>query len=337
MKHNEAAEQFLAKALGDEGLEELRKFELYKLQTNTVLDHEEIRTALQIVPRTVLSLLQRELTPMGKDQGKEIRLPVREEAYLHVTKMSNDVYTGEIREKSKIVAKFRDRSLPGVGLVVMSTFELYDVNQLASEKSPEVNDDTVKIQRIIDERLGLRDLVRQVVDQRLSEREAVDHLIRIRLMQVISEAKKDKVAEQISNVTKIATSEPEAQKDPYFRGMANGLQVADSIANDKEPEFIEAPKKKLLKDFLDKKTKKRQPEFQIEISKSEVVTCPDCGKDIFSNGSYTGCICFGDDRDNKIYIKKTENGVSMRFPKSWDADNIQMLLETLRSKNRSDK
>jgi hypothetical protein len=303
MKLTASAEHFLSKVLGTECLEELHKFELYKLQTNTVLDHEEVRTALQIVPRTVLSLLQRELAPMKPSDNKSIKLPVSPEATLQLTKMSNDVYTGNIHQNGKIVAKFTNRSLPGIGLVIMSTFELYDMDSLVNMPIPQSNSDVTKIQAMIDERIGLHHLVRQVVDQRLSEREALEHIIRTKLTQAIAEASLPKNKE-------------------------------DSLENN--PEAMKPKKEPKLKSFLDKKESKRnRPEFHVVLDKNEEINCPDCGKEIFMKGAYSGCICFGDDRNNKIYIKKTESGFSMRFPKSWDAENIQMLLDTLRSKNRS--
>lgn len=216
MKLTDSAKQFLSKALGEEGFETLQKFELFKLHSNKVIDHEEIRTALMIVPRTVLSLLQKELRQMQPEQGKNITLPVEPEATLSVTKYENDVYSGRITRKNKILAQFKDRSIPGIGLVIMSTFELYDIEALASSNFPSFNDnspkedkapekvenekpaadledkksvelDSKKIKDLIDEKLELRDLVAKVVDQKLTEREAIDNFIRTKLTQILSD------------------------------------------------------------------------------------------------------------------------------------------------------
>lgn len=91
---------------------------------------------------------------------------------------------------------------------------------------------------------------------------------------------------------------------------------------------------KKLKAFIEKRQKKLK-EFQVSLEKTDVIKCEDCKKQIFIEGAFSGCICFGSDRNNKIFIKKNENGFSMRFPKSWDTENIQMLLETLRNKNKN--
>lgn len=69
------------------------------------------------------------------------------------------------------------------------------------------------------------------------------------------------------------------------------------------------------------------------MAKSETVNCPDCGQTIFGQtGGYSGCICYGQDQHRKIWLKKTEDGVQIRFSKGWDPDNISQLLETLRKK-----
>lgn len=298
MSFKPAAEAFLKKALGQDGFEELEKFELWKKKTNTVVDHEEIRTALQIVPRTILSLLQRELTPMKTDEGKEFQLPVDRDAHIQVTKHAEDVYSGEIREASKVIAQFKHRTLPGVGLVIMTTFELYDIADLDRAGKTD-GADVSKIQAIIDERLGLRDLITKVVDQRLSEREAIDQLIKLKLTQAMQEAQK-------------ADIEPEMKKE------------------DKTKKPLK------LKEFLDKKTDKQKAKFELVMQKNETVTCPDCGKDIFAKGIFSGCICYGEDRNKKVFIAKTEEGFSIKFSRAWDVENIEMLLDTLRSKaNRS--
>jgi len=40
--------------LGEVGLEQLKKAEIFKPMSNTSVDPEEIRVALEIVPRTIL-------------------------------------------------------------------------------------------------------------------------------------------------------------------------------------------------------------------------------------------------------------------------------------------
>ena len=70
------SEHFLSKTLGKDFFESLVKVELWKPGTRTTVDHEEIKTALMIVPRTIMALLIRELTPMTIGETKEIKLEV---------------------------------------------------------------------------------------------------------------------------------------------------------------------------------------------------------------------------------------------------------------------
>jgi hypothetical protein len=289
--------EFLSKALGRDGFEELNKtVELFKKKTNTVLDPEEMKIALQIVPRTILSFLQKELGSMKEDEGKKIKIPVETEAYLQVTKFANDVYSGEVIQSGKVVSSFRYRSLPGVGLVLVSAFELYDISDLSHMGKQDFGAEEKVIQDLIDEKLRVRDLVSKVVDQKLSEREAIDQMIRLRLSQMLVESENKK----------------------------EEIQVSDKP--------VKKPLK--LKEFLEKKeAKKKAAVYEIKIEKSENVTCPDCKKKIFDNSGFSGCVCFGPDRNKKIHIRKSEGGISLSFSKTWDAENIEMLLEVLRERN----
>jgi len=86
-----------------------------------------------------------------------------------------------------------------------------------------------------------------------------------------------------------------------------------------------------LKDFLSRR-KNKLKEYHVQITKSEVVDCDSCGQRIFGEGGYSGCLCMGADKDRKIWIKKSDDGVQLRFSKEWDAENIDMLLQALRAK-----
>jgi hypothetical protein len=308
------ANYFLKKTLGEDFFESLAKFELWKPGTRTTIDHEEIKTALMIVPRTIMALLIRELTPMQIGETKEIHLPVSanpNHPLMRLTKHERDVYSGDIEENNKKIVDFKYRSIPGVGLVIMSAFELYDTEKLVEmphAKEEQSEDITKKVQHLIDERLALHDLIGKVVDKRIEHRDAIKQLIMA------------KISENLPQKEEPKASEPDPEQ--FVPAMANPYPMAKS-----------AKKESPLKGFLDHKKNKVKPsEFDIEMSKGEHVHCPDCGKDIFDGQAFSGCICLGDDRDKKIYVKKTEEGVKIRFGKGWDHENIEMLLEVLRSK-----
>lgn len=66
------ANKFLSKALGNDFFEVLAKTELYKPNANVAIDIEDIRIGLKVVPRVVMSLLIRELSPMKMGESKEV-------------------------------------------------------------------------------------------------------------------------------------------------------------------------------------------------------------------------------------------------------------------------
>jgi hypothetical protein len=91
-------------------------------------------------------------------------------------------------------------------------------------------------------------------------------------------------------------------------------------------------KERPLQKFLSKRKSKK--EFSIELAKGEEISCPDCRKNIFDGKGFSGCICLGQDMDKKIFMKKSEDGVRVRFSRGWDPENIEMLLDILQKKNR---
>lgn len=298
---------FIQKALGDDFYESLVKVELWKPGTKTTLDHEEIRTALQIVPRAVLSLLYQHLSSMKVGESKEFPLMMGPDTHLKADKHERDVYSGHIREGGKILVDYKFRSIPGIGLVVMSCFELYDMENLINHR-PEKEEDSSKIQKLIDERIALHNLIEQIVTKKLSERDAIHQL----LMAKITEA------------MQVKPKEPE---------------VIIAVAAPEAPETAVEKKEDLkkgspLKDFLKKREEKKKPkEFIVHMAKGEQVSCPDCGKNIYDGNLFSGCICLGDDMDRKVWIKKSESGdIKIRFSKGWDQENIEMLLEVMRDR-----
>lgn len=325
------ADYFLNKTLG-ENFEDLLKTEIYKPGSRTTVDINDMKIGLQIVPRAIMGLLIRELSPMNIGETKEITIPVPLSTIMKVTKHERDSLSGEIIQENKKIAEFMHRSIPGIGLVLLSSLELYDIDNLSQEQTPS-EDLTQKINRAIDERLSLHDLVGKVVDKKIQERDAIKELFMAKITQDLEE--KQKIADGISNITKIQTEDPASRREPYFQGMANGLQVANAIVNDKDPQFVKLDKKKKqspLKDFLASRKDKKPKEFAIDLVKGEHIFCPDCKKDIYNGQIFSNCICYGDDRNKKINIKKTEEGIKVRFGRGWDIENMEMLLEVLRSR-----
>lgn len=279
---NSKRDFLLNKTLGKDFFESLEKFELWKPKTKTVTDHEELRSALAIVPKVIISFLTKELAPMALEETKEIELPLPSRPILKATKKENDCYTGEILDHNKMIAEFKYRPIPGIGLIILSTYELYNEKE-AQEKSQDKDLDE-KIQKIIDERLALNSLVEKVVEKQIREKEAVNKLLLSKLTQSLENPKK-------------------------------------SIGSEKLNKFIE-----------NRKNKEKNREFVVQMTKAEHINCPDCRKEIFDGTVFSGCLCLGSDMDKKVFFKKTEEGFKIKFPKSFDVENIEMLLDVLRRK-----
>lgn len=282
--------------LGDDIFETLEKYEIYKPNTNSVVDPEEIKIALQIVPRSVLSYLFNNLKYKEIGEQTELDLPFALNAKLYINKQGTDNYKGEIVQDGKKLGEFQHRSLPSVGLILLTTFELYDMPLLDEIKeSPENVEKERKLQDIIDERLTFHKLIQDVVDKRISEREAINKLIH----------------EKLNNHIQMINS--------------------DSI-NEKEDDLMENDdKKSKLKQFLESRERKRQE--TVELDKSEI-SCPDCGTQLYKGGdSIKLCVCYGEFHNKNIKIEKKENGrFKFKFPKSFEIDNIEMILDAIKNK-----
>jgi hypothetical protein len=126
-------ESFLKKAMGEDGFENLFKHSILKLNTNTTVSDAELFNALQVVPATVLAFLKKVLIPMKEGDNQRIKLPLEGDPVMDVTKLGPDVYTGQIYQQGKILSEFKYRPLPGVGLVLLTTFELYDPAKFGSK------------------------------------------------------------------------------------------------------------------------------------------------------------------------------------------------------------
>ena len=280
----------LKSILDDEFLETLAKSaDLYKIGSNTVLDPEEIRIGLKVVPRAVLSMLISELSPMPINSHKDIKLPFGMDAVIRVNKNASDDYTGSVYSGNKLVYDFMNRSIPGLGLILLSTFELYDMEEISK---PQKEDGCVaaKVQKLIDERMELHSLVSRVVEDKMSQREALHRLMMVKL------------GDTMKN--------PIPDLPPSPMGPTKPLEVQAKDVVKKEVAKKELP----LKKFLDHK--KKPKEYHVEIAKSETIHCPDCGQAVFGGASgYSGCICFGLDQHRKIWLKKTDDGFQLKFSK----------------------
>jgi hypothetical protein len=291
---------------GSEVFSDLNKSDIFKPNSKTIVDPMDFKIGHDVVPKVLLFWLTKELVGLPKEGIKDVELPgfitrlPDSKIVLHVNKVDSGMYSGEIREDGKILTSFTFRSIPGIGLILLNEFELYDMKLLENEpKQEEKSDIDTKIDDIIKERLKLLDLVEQVVDKKLNEREAIDRLVQVRLAQALKP----------ESPIKTLSIEP--------------IRVINPEDKDK------VMKRELkLKEFLDNRAKKKDKIYKVQMTKSEVA-CPDCGRTIIRNEKYTGCVCFGSDCNNELAIQKSENSAILKFDKSWDKDNIETLLKIL--------
>ena len=342
MKKN--ARAFLAKTLGSDFLESLgtslSKSEVYKQGTRTVTDTDDLFQGLQIVPRTLLNLLVRELSPMQIDEIKEIPIPSRDDTFIRVNKLERDSYSGQVFQRNVKIGDFLNRSLPGLGLVLMTMLELYSMDEL--EKEPSISEDKQsEINRIIDERLNLHSLVNKVVDGKMQQKDAIQQLLMARLTEEFVKEKTDheqtRTKLAATGVAALGYVKPgEVKQGDYAHSASLDDVMRLKQKSDEAPKVIilEPKKSRPLSEFIENRKKKLgKKEFSIEMAKSETVDCPDCSQTVFNKSGISACLCYGQDMGRKVFLKKTEDGIKISFPKSWSPENIEMLLEVLRRKN----
>jgi hypothetical protein len=323
------ADYFLKNTLGEDFLESLSKTEIWKPGSKSVNDVDDMWHGLKLVPRTVISFLVKELSGMQVGENKRVELPVAPNSFMIVTKHERDQFSGDIEQDNKKVTEFKFRSLPGIGLVLMSAFELYDEYLLEESQAkavpspaqtpqpiPEIDDTDSKIQKLIDERLMLHDLIGQVVDKKMMHKEAVHQLVLAKLTEAI------KLVNEKANQAHERATEANSKATVAVVGAEAARNIVEKSVKKPKP----------LQSFLDKK-KQKVFSIPLHMTKGESIGCPDCGKNIFDGTSLSPCICYGD--SGKIFIKKTEHGIKVKFSKNWETDNIEMLLELLKKKNRN--
>lgn len=300
---NEKETKIVKSILGDDFFIELEKSEIFKPNTKTVVSPEEIKVALQIVPRTILSYLFSNLKYRDTGDIIDLELPFVPGAAIHINKLGPDNYKGEVIKEGKVLVEFQHRSLPSIGLILLTTFELYDLSLLDEIKEPpkkEVCEKVEKLQDLIDERMMLHHLIKDVVDRRISERDAIHKLIQ------------EKLNSHIMSVN----TEPEQ---------------GEALMTNKEAESMD--KKSKLREFLENKEQRRQEE--VEIDKSEI-RCQDCLTPLYKAGDKDEiklCVCYGQFHNKTIeFSKSQDNRVKFKFPKSFDTDNVEMLLDTIKEK-----
>src|SRR5690606_31739171 len=190
------------------------------------------------------------------------------------------VYHGEVLRGGKILYRFKYRTIPGIGLILLTTFELYDLDKLDSDDDLDEKK-TNYLSSLIEERIAMRSLIGQVVEEKLAQRDAIEQLIKLRIS---SEMKKEAISP-----TKAEMEYAPEKEEPKAEGPTKATKLK---------EFIEGQKRKLEK----------KEGYTVHLLKGEQVRCPDCKQKLFDGNTMTGCVCYGSDMGRKIFLKKGENG-----------------------------
>jgi hypothetical protein len=292
----------LSSLIGKELTETLIKSDgIFKPNVAAVASIDEMHRGLSIVPKIVLKWLSLHLKNMQQSEVKDIQIPWNSKASLHVEKKENDLYSGHLLLNNKPIY-YTFRTLPGVGLILLSHLELYDLD---SKEEIQVPDFSKEISDQIDEKLKLIQLVENVVEKKLTQREAIEQLVKDKIQKILSSKEE--------NVEIKEESRP--------------LDLA--------PQTVPDSKIRPLKAFLDSKREKNKVKFSlpIQFEKNENLECPDCLKNIFLKGEYKGCICFGDDEKNEAFLKKNNKNTELYVDMSWDKENIEMLMDIIKKFN----
>ena len=325
MKCVEAAK----KILGEDIFDQIKKSDvgaIYKPESGTAVAMQELQMALQIVPRAVLSFLMSNLKNLDKGHSLQLKLPFAD-ATLEVTKIGADTYNGVIHSKGKINNEFNYRTIPAIGVIIMTTFELYDLKDLpVQDESKQDNID--KLQKLIDERLYLRNLISMVLEEKLSQKEAIERFMSQKIGNMFhilppkEEVSQEEEEEEIDEEDSEEIEQSELSDEDEIQGNLTEDEVKEIKVD------IKKDKKNKLKEFLESR---KEHTKKVQIKKEELV-CGDCGSKIEkTEKSIKPCICFGALIDNYVKIKKNEgNFYTIKFPKQFDSENIKMFVSILK-------
>lgn len=289
-------EAFLLKNLLGEGAEEeLAKSALHKLPTNTVVEPQELFHALKIVPRTVLTWLKSHLEPMKAMESKKIDLsPISPSAVGAMLYVNKKAPDVYVGEIVRGGEVIARLINRPLPSVGLTLMTLFELYDLDKEEKTAQIDVSKEIQDIINRRLNLHTMVETIVDQKIAE------------------------INQIKNMVDTAVKHSNSDSN---------LEDVELKIDDFRSHFTVSTSNSPIKKILDRR---KQP--QIIVAKSETHSCPDCGSTIFKNENFTPCICFGDDRNKKIFLAKTADSVIVKFSPGWEPENIELLLEAVKKK-----
>lgn len=344
--------ELLKALMGEQPYEALAKA-LDKIPTKSVVDLQELHASLKVVPKALISWLIKELKPLKAHENVEIQLPFQDNCYMLINKQMNDVYNGHIRDGGKIIHEFKLTALPQLAAHIMSTFELYDEEQVNDDTNYQPKDDVPKAEapkEYSQENSAVQDERIDALEQRLNDtqmqmlNDKVDDLMR-----VVANSKEQSKPELTIKTDELdkAGLMPAMPTPPKAGSSGNVAVPKTGIMGNKTPATdanLKPSKMKLpnlktpaMAGPAAPKTASPKPSaspfiksLKMSLNKSQNSTCPDCGECEIKSGTPVRCACFK--ALSEPVIKNEGAAISLSFKEDWDTDSIEMLYKSLMSR-----
>ena len=323
-------EKLIKAALGVQVYEILEK-SIVKKDTASVVDIDELASAIKIVPKSVVAFLMKELPSMKEGEAKEVELPFGEKkTTMLVNKKAEDVYKGHFIEGGHIVHEFELCSIPQLAAHMLSHFEMYDETpeqiehqESESKESSSKEDDSIRSQLL-------------ALEQKLNA------LMMLVTAQPVVKSERAEKLKNISKTLKKAGLMPGMPKPPSpgtkvggNQGITmTGLHGDKTAATDSQTKVktLSSENKNLkLPDATKQMFKQPKPpqaakaenenqERTLVLKKSELDSiCTDCGQ------IATSCMCFACLSKPEIKKSQTTDKVVLKFKSDWDKDAVTSL------------
>lgn len=300
----------LKKIIGPERVEILEKA-LVKLNTKSVVDLEELHSAIKTVPKSLMAFLVKNTKDMEIGGAKEIELPFAENSRLLLNKLDNDVYNGHIVKDSKIIQEFSLTAIPQLAAHIMSAFELYD------------HDEEAEIAENMD----------SGVEERIKKLEQKINALIMMVAGVTPEEIQKSEKKLFMSKLKKAGSMPKMPSPPGAGtkvGGSNGITKA-GIRGNKTAASDTSTRQSHMKNpdlKAPKMDKPKEPTLKSEITfkKSQFkAACTDCGQQAGN------CACF-QALSKPILKKNTKEHITLAFGSDWDHNAVMALYKSIARK-----
>lgn len=318
-------------ALGEPVYKKLVKA-IIKQDAKSVVDIDELASALRIVPKSVMTFLMKICRELKDGEAKESDLPFGENAQMLINKIQEDQYMGYFTEAGKITHKFDLCSIPQLAAHILSHFELYDEEPMnySESNNKEHEEKSKKEESSQNERLANLEEKIDAIFALVAKDEPIkksESLKKNKLFRVLKKAGQmptmpkppgagknvggnQGITQTGIHEMKTSASDGPNSKPKIDLGAANVKEISNASM---KPAGPAAPKQSTAKS-------------ELTVKKSEIAgQCRDCG------GSMPHCICF--QILSKPVLKKNANDtVTLNFKSDWSKEAVVALYNSLQRK-----